>query len=355
MKKAYIAMSGGVDSAVAALLMIQAGYECTGVTMIAGNGSNIDVPLDMSGLLGDAQDAKAVCMKIGIPHETIYLRACFKEKVIDEFVSEYKAGRTPNPCVTCNKCIKFGALLDSLHGAEIYATGHYARTEYDPGSQKWLLKKAADETKDQSYMLYSLNQTQLGRVRFPLGEYTKADVRRIAAENGFEVAGKHDSQDICFIPDGDYAGFIADIDGDTQTPGDFVEKSTGRILGRHKGQLHYTIGQRRGLGLALPEPLYVCGRNLEDNTVILCTNNELFTRELTARNINFCSIESPTEGERKRCTAKIRYAHKPAPAEYYIENGMLHITFDEPQRAVTPGQSVVLYDGDVVLGGGICM
>lgn len=352
-KRAYIAMSGGVDSAVAALLMRQSGYDCTGVTMVVGNGMNIDAPLGESGLLRDAEDAKAVCDNLGMEHKTVDLRDCFREKVINEFTCEYENGRTPNPCVTCNRCVKFGALMQLIPEDAVYATGHYARTEYDSGSGKYLLKKALDESKDQSYMLYSLTQAQLSRICFPLGKFNKSDIRRIAEENGLSVAHKHDSQDICFIPDGDYAEYILNLTGKTQSPGNFVEKSTGRILGQHKGQFNYTIGQRRGLGLSLPEPLYVGGRDIPKNEIILCTNDELFSKKLTATNVNFCSIDRPADDDRRRCQAKIRYAHKAAPATYWINGGMLHVLFDEPQRAITPGQSVVLYDGDIVLGGGV--
>lgn len=357
-------MSGGVDSAVAAFLMKQSGYDCTGVTMVAGNGAELDRPLCESGLTADADDAKAVCDRLGMKHETVDLRVAFREFVIDDFVNEYKAGRTPNPCVQCNRCIKFGELLRSVEkldaakepGGYVFATGHYARVERSGEADRWLLIKAADDSKDQSYMLYNLTQEQLAYVRFPLGAMTKAETRQIAEDNGFEVAHKHDSQDICFVPDGDYAGFIGSLIGESGEPGDFVDVKTGRVLGRHKGQLHYTTGQRKGLGLALPAPMYVCGKDVDKNIVYLSDNDTLFSRELTADRVNFCSIERPGNNVRIRCEAKIRYAHKPQPAEAYVtDEGLLRVVFDEPQRAVTAGQSVVLYDGDIVLGGGVIL
>lgn len=357
-------MSGGVDSAVAALLMKQRGYDCTGITMVAGNGMNLDVPLEKSGFLSDAGDARAVCEKLGMAHRMVDLREQFKRFVIDDFVNEYKSGRTPNPCVNCNRQIKFGELLKAIKeidaasggdGEFIYATGHYAVTEWNENEGRWQLKCAADLNKDQTYMLYNLTGEQLSHIVFPLGTFNKADVRQIASDNGLEVAAKHDSQDICFVPDGEYADFIGRICGETEEPGDFVDAVTGKVLGRHKGQMNYTIGQRKGLGLALPAPMYVTGKDIENNRVLLSDNDSLFSRELTAEKVNFCSIERPAEGEHLKCTAKIRYAHKPQPATAYMENGRLKVVFDEPQRAVTPGQSVVLYSADTVLGGGVIL
>lgn len=361
-KRAYIAMSGGVDSAVAALLMMKEGYECTGVTMVVGNGMNIDIPLDEGNLLQDSDDAKKVCDRLGIPHITVDLRQQFKNCVIDGFVNEYNAGRTPNPCVNCNRHIKFGELVDSIRkhdlktggtGQFIYATGHYAINVWDEKRNCRVLKESLDESKDQTYMLYNLSQEQLAYVRFPLGTFTKTEVRKIAGENGFEVAGKHDSQDICFVPDGEYAEIISEITGETTEPGNFIDVVTGKVLGRHKGQLHYTIGQRKGLGLSLPAPMYVCGKDVEKNIVYLSDNGTLFGKELKASEVNFCTAKKPADGEHFRCNAKIRYAHKPQPATAYLEGGMLNVVFDEPQRAITEGQSVVLYDNDEVIGGGV--
>ena len=338
-----IAMSGGVDSAVAAMLVKQQGYDCIGITMVT----------DHDTASGDVLDAAAVCKILGFKHEVVDLTDEFRRCVIDYFVNEYLAGRTPNPCVACNKTIKFGLLADYDAGWG-YATGHYARCEYDQASGRYLLRAAVCREKDQSYFLYSLTQRQLSGTLFPMGELTKEEARSMAAEAGLPNFARHDSQDICFIPDGDYAGFIERLTGSTGRPGDFVDMQ-GRVLGTHRGQLHYTIGQRRGLGLALPEPLYVGGRDMEANQIILCTNAELFSNECTASDVSFCSIDEPREGTELRCSAKIRYAHKPQPAHAVWEKGLLHVVFDEPQRAITPGQSVVLYDEDVVLGGGVIL
>lgn len=344
MRKVYVAMSGGVDSAATALLLKELGYEVIGVTMMNIGGSSVEEPAYIA-------DAKKVCEVIGIEHETVDLRQEFDEQVIGEFISEYEAGRTPNPCVTCNKCLKFG-LMFPKDGDSLYATGHYANIEYDKDKDRYILKKAKDLKKDQSYMLYNLTQEQMRRTIFPLGEYTKDEIREYSAQHGIPVSAKHDSQDICFIPDKDYAGFIEKRTGAVYEPGNFVEKSTGKILGQHKGQIHYTTGQRRGLGLSLPASLYVCEKNIETNTVYLCTDEELYTDTVIAENVNFCSIERPKDGEKIGCEAKIRYAHKPAPAVFYMDGEQLIVRFDEPVRAVTAGQSVVLYDKDTVLGGG---
>lgn len=335
-------MSGGVDSAATALLLKELGYDVTGVTMM-----NIG-----EGTPDYVSDAKKVCEQIGIDHVTVDLRDEFRDKVIGDFISEYEAGRTPNPCVVCNRCLKFDALMPN-ESSTLYATGHYAIIEYSKENDRYLLKKAKDLKKDQSYMLYTLTQEQMSRIIFPLGEYTKEEIREYAESKGIPVSGKSDSQDICFVPSGDYAAFIEEQTGKNYGTGNFIELCSGKVLGPNKGQIHYTIGQRRGLGLSLPASLYVCRKDVENNNVYLCSDEELYTDTVTAVNINFCSIDRPEDGTEHRCKAKIRYAHKPQPATYSVRGDVLTVTFDEPVRAVTEGQSIVLYDDDIVLGGGI--
>ncbi len=345
--KALIAMSGGVDSSVAALLMKD--YERVGCTMrlydkAESNGDKTCCSAD------DAQDARAVCSRLGIPFYVFNFTEDFEEKIINKFVDCYKRGLTPNPCIDCNRYMKFDKLLSRATelGCDLVVTGHYARVEED--GEKYLLKKALDPSKDQSYVLYSLTQEQLRRIRFPLGELSKDEVRRIAAENGFINADKPDSQDICFVPDGDYAGFIERREGDSR-PGDFIT-TAGEKLGRHKGIIHYTIGQRKHLGISVGEPIYVVRINAEDNTVVLGDNSELFGTVAKVADFNWISGESPDQPV--RCTAKTRYRHKEQPATAYpSEDGSVTVVFDEPVRAITPGQACVLYDGDTVLGGGV--
>jgi tRNA-specific 2-thiouridylase len=278
---------------------------------------------------------------------------CFKETVIDRFVDAYRHGRTPNPCIDCNCYLKFGKLIQRMRELQMdyVATGHYARVEYDRLSGRYLLKKGIDELKDQSYVLYMLTQEQLAHIRFPLGALTKDEVRRIAGENGFVNAGKRDSQDICFVSDGDYVKVIEAVTGEVSRPGEFVDR-TGKVLGRHEGIIHYTIGQRRGLRLAAGERMYVTDISPEDNRVVLGKNEDLFQSELTADQVNLIAcdrLEKPV-----RVTAKIRYRHREQPATaWQTAEGRLHVRFDEPQRAVTKGQAVVLYDGDSVVGGGM--
>lgn len=339
MGKCLIAMSGGVDSSVAARLMQERGYDCVGCTMT---------------LCGHEETAAArkVSEKLGMEFHILAAEDTFREKVMGDFAANYQVGRTPNPCIVCNRYLKFGVLLEKARelGCDTIATGHYARVEQDEKTGRFLLKKAADPQKDQSYVLYCLTQQQLRHVVLPLGEMTKSQTRDIAVETGFSNANKAESQDICFIPDGDYAAFLADFTGKTAAPGNFVDKN-GNILGQHKGIVHYTVGQRRGLGVAAEHPLYVLTIRTEDNTVVLGKNEDLFTRELTAKDVNLIAMER-IEGE-LRCKAKIRYRHTEQPCTVWQEGDTLHVLFDEPQRAITPGQSVVLYDGDTVLGGGV--
>lgn len=354
MKKAIIAMSGGVDSSVAALLMKKAGYDCIGATMKLYTNEDANISRENGCCsLSDVEDAKNVAHKLDMPFYVFNFTDKFHECVIDNFIKAYENGQTPNPCIDCNKYLKFDKMLVRMKeiNFDYVVTGHYARIEYDENSGRYLLKKAVDDTKDQSYVLYMLNQEQLAHIKFPLGGYTKAKIREIAEENGFVNARKHDSQDICFVPDGDYAGFIERYSGKTFENGDFTDKN-GNVLGTHKGIINYTIGQRKGLGIAYKKPLYVCDIQPQTNKVVLGDNEDLFTDELTADNVNI--IAKPDLYEPVRVCAKVRYRHKEQPATaWQTEDGLLHVKFDEPQRAITKGQSVVLYDGDTVVGGGI--
>lgn len=350
--KVLVAMSGGVDSAVSAYLIKQSN-EAIGVTMkLHDESDNLIYGENSCCSAQDIKDAKSVCDILGIPHETHDFGAAFKECVIGDFINCYKNGLTPNPCVVCNRKIKFEQLLKMAmeRGYDAVATGHYARIEKGENG-RYLLKKALDLTKDQSYVLYSLTQNQLAHTIFPLGEMTKADARNLAEQIGFVNARKKDSQDVCFIPDGDYVSFIEKTTGEKFKKGNFIDLD-GNVLGTHQGIINYTIGQRKGLGIALGEPMYVVEKNLENNTVTLARNSELFGTTLTASNINLISCEKITEPIKVK--AKIRYNQKEQPATVeQIDKDTIKVTFDEPQRAITRGQSVVLYDGDIVVGGGI--
>ena len=369
--KALIAMSGGVDSSVAAQQMIKEGCECIGATMRLFDmpGPQVETAAsDRTSWEGSAEvpeyawtenesDAAQVAPALGMPYHVFDFSRSFARDVIEPFIDSYCHGRTPNPCVTCNRCLKFGLLFEKMKelGCDLLATGHYVRIKKDTESGRFLLRKAADPAKDQSYVLYGLTQEQLAHVRFPLGGMRKEDARGIAADSGFRNAGKADSQDICFIPDGDYAAFIerhyAGELSDGFAEGSFAD-SEGNILGRHKGIIHYTLGQRRGLGIPAASRLYVTKIDPETNTVVLGANEDLFGRELTAHQINLIPMER-IEGS-IRVRAKIRYRHTEQPAMVTQPAAdTLHIVFDDPQRAATPGQSVVLYDGDLVIGGGV--
>ncbi|MBQ5346784.1 MAG: tRNA 2-thiouridine(34) synthase MnmA [Ruminococcus sp.] len=351
MKKALIAMSGGVDSSVASLLIKEAGYEATGITMKLYGGELPENSTNTCCSEDDIADARAVCNKLKIPYYVFNFTDCFNEQVISRFIEAYENGSTPNPCIDCNRYIKFDRLMKRMEELKMdfVVTGHYARIEYSEKLGRYVLKKALDNTKDQSYVLYSLTQYQLSHTLFPLGSMNKTEVRKIAEENGFINAKKHDSQDICFVPDGKYAEFIERYTGKTYENGDFVDKD-GNILGKHKGIIRYTIGQRKGLGLALPAPMYVFKKDLENNKVILGSNDDLFTSELYADNINLITTDRITEPIRIK--AKVRYNQKEQPATAEQIGGKLHIVFDEPQRAICKGQAVVMYDGDTVVGGG---
>ncbi len=351
MEKAIIAMSGGVDSSVAACIMKEKGYHIIGVTMKLYD--NEDIGMDVEGTccsLSDVEDARSVCYKLGALYYVFNFKADFKEKIIDNFISTYENGGTPNPCIRCNRYLKFEKLMQKMRefDYDYVVTGHYARVEKQ--GDRFVLKKAVDLTKDQSYVLYNLTQEQLAHIKFPLGEMNKTDVRKIAEEHNFINANKKDSQDICFVPDGKYAEFIEDYTGKKYKEGDFVDLN-GNILGKHKGIIRYTIGQRKGLGLALPCPMYVKEKNLEENKVVLCLNDELFSKELLAEDFNWLSIEEPNEP--LHCKARIRYNQKEQPAVATVQkDGKVKVVFDEPQRAICKGQAVVLYDDDIVLGGG---
>lgn len=346
------AMSGGVDSSVVASLLLDEGYSVFGATMKLYRPESGSPDATLCGSDRDIADARAVCDRLGIPHRVYDFGRRFRETVIQDFADEYAAGRTPNPCVLCNKALKFGALPEAARrdGAAAIATGHYARVERD-GSGRYLLKRAIDGGKDQSYVLWRLSQEQLSRARFPLGGMTKAAVRDLAVELGLVTAHKSDSQDICFVPDGDYVGFLTDVLGMTDQPGEYIDES-GRVLGRHAGILHYTIGQRKGLGIALGCPMFVGAKDPVTRRVVLTTDDRLFRTTVALSHLNLIAtdrLDAPV-----RCHAKLRYRHPAAPATLYqTDPDSALLVFDEPQRAPAPGQSAVFYDGDTVIGGGI--
>ncbi|MCR5665953.1 MAG: tRNA 2-thiouridine(34) synthase MnmA [Eubacterium sp.] len=356
MKKALIAMSGGVDSSVSALLTMKKGYRCEGVTMRLFEKEQEEDKLCKTCCSDkDIEDAMRITNRMGIPYTVVDYTVEFKQQIIEKFVCTYEQGGTPNPCIDCNRYMKFDKLYDAAmeRGCEIVVTGHYARIQYDENTGRYLLKKAVDETKDQSYVLYNLTQEQLAHVYFPLGEMTKSKVREIAEAEGFVNAHKSDSQDICFVPDGDYAGFIESYRGKACEPGDFVDDK-GNVLGRHKGLIHYTIGQRKGLGISSSAPLFVTRIDPVKNEVVLTHGDGLFSDTLYATDVNLISVSKIEDG--MRVQAKVRYRHKQQPASVWqLEDGRIKVQFDEPQRAITKGQSVVLYDGDVVVGGGIIL
>ncbi len=350
-KKVMIGMSGGVDSSVAAFLLQKESLEVIGATMKLYNNEDIDFVSEKTCCsLDDVLDAKSVCARLGIRHYTLNMTDDFKKEVIERFISAYQNGFTPNPCIDCNRYMKFSKMLHKAQELDIdyVATGHYARIEKQ--GDRYILKKAVDLSKDQSYVLYSLTQEQLKVTKFPLGNYTKQQVREIAEENGFVNARKHESQDICFVPDGDYSKFIEYYTGKTYPCGDFVDMN-GKRLGEHKGIIRYTIGQRRGLGLALPASMYVIEKDVDNNKVILGFNDDLFKKEVNVKNISFTACDGLDKPE--RLCAKIRYNQKEQPATVtQTDENHFTIVFDEPQRAITKGQAAVLYDGDTVVGGG---
>ena len=348
-KKALIGMSGGVDSSVAALRMLQSGYECIGATMRLFDSAEQESTCCS---LEDVEDARAVARKLGIPHYVFNFKEEFDRQVMAKFARCYEAGLTPNPCIDCNRHLKFRKLLHRARelGCEYVVSGHYARIRRDPQTGRYLLYKAVDSTKDQTYFLACLDQEQLAHIQFPLGDLTKHQVREIAQAQGFVNARKHDSQDICFVPDGDYVAFLERYTGKQYNPGDFLDLQ-GQVVGRHRGAVAYTLGQRKGLGLAMGAPVYVCGKDMEKNTVTVGPSQALFSRGLRANDWQWYPFESLIEP--MVVTVKTRHSQMEQAATVYPEaDGFARVEFDAPQRAVTPGQAVVLYQENLVVGGG---
>jgi len=355
MKKVMVGMSGGVDSSVSALLLKNNGFDVMGVTLKLFSDddiSNIETSEKTCCSLSDVEDARSVAYKLGFSHLVFNFKDKFKECVMNQFAECYLDGGTPNPCIECNRHIKFDKML--MRAKELdydyIATGHYAVIDFDENSGRYLLKRAKDKSKDQTYVLYSLTQEQLKHTLFPLGNLTKQEVRETAEKYGLVNSHKPDSQDICFVPDGDYASFIRKFKNISIPEGDFIS-TDGKILGRHKGIINYTIGQRKGLGIALGKPAYVVSKNIQKNQVIIGEEKDLYTRSLNACNVNlipFNTLEKPLE-----ITAKTRYSQSEQKAVLsYSGNGIYHVEFENPQRAVTKGQAVVFYDNDIVVGGG---
>lgn len=357
-KKVLIGMSGGVDSSVAAAVLLEMGYDVIGVTMRLWDGEEIDGTLAEGTCcsLSAVEDARRVAYKLGIDYHVLDFRSEFDKHVVDYFTSEYQCGRTPNPCIACNKHIKFDAMLKKadMLGADYISTGHYAKVEFDKNSGRYLLKKSNAARKDQTYALYGLTQRQLSRIVMPLGDITeKEEVRRKAAELDLPVADKPDSQEICFVPDQDYAGFITRRSGNACEKGNFID-TQGNILGEHNGIIHYTVGQRKGLGITFGKPMFVIKIDPKTNEIMLGEKGSEFSDCLYANHLNFIPFDRPEK--KLRVKAKIRYSAPEADAEItMIDEDLLKVTFEQPQRAVTPGQAVVLYEpnGDTVIGGGL--
>jgi tRNA-uridine 2-sulfurtransferase len=362
-----VAMSGGVDSSTVAAMLRAEGYNVVGLTMQLWNQRRLagreGMPEQVQGRccsIDDVYDARRVAEDLGIPYYVVNHEERFERDVVRPFVDEYLSGRTPIPCSLCNNHLKFDQLLLTARqiGADLLATGHYARCEYDPASDRWLLRRAADHAKDQTYFLFGLTQEQLSRTRFPLGNMNKPQVRELARHHGLALAEKPDSQEICFVPGGDYKRFIDAYlaeQGESlpDTSGELVT-TDGTVIGHHEGIHNFTVGQRKGLGVATGSPLYVININGAEGKVTVGGNDHLLSRKLLAHRVNWISI--PELRDPIRVTAKIRHRHEPAPAMVADGgNGEVQVTFDEPQRAITPGQAVVFYDGDLVVGGGwIC-
>jgi len=348
-------MSGGVDSSVAAALLVEAGYEVIGITMNIWPSAKTAEEAERFGgccSLSATDDAKKVAYKLGIPHYTFDFREIFKQEVIENFVSEYRRGRTPNPCIKCNQFVKFQALLHKALaiGADLVATGHYARIEFDEPRERYLLKKGIDHSKDQSYVLYVLTQDQLSRTLFPIGHLTKDETRKKAAELGLAVAEKAESQEICFVPDKNYPRFVTEYTPGAERPGPIYDKQ-GNVIGTHKGIIHYTIGQRKGLGISAPVPLYVIAIKEEEDAIIVGTKEDLGKTALIADDVNLISI--PELIEPMSVGAKIRYKAPESPAVISpMPEGRVKVEFDAPQSAITPGQAIVFYEGEEVVGGG---
>ena len=354
MPKIMVAMSGGVDSSAAAALLLEQGYQIGGATMRLLNPETAPSgeATRTCGSPDDVEDARAVAEKLGISHHVFSFAPLFRQAVIQKFGREYAAGRTPNPCIDCNRYLKFGQFLEQarLLGYDGIATGHYARIQQDPSTGRWLLKKAADPAKDQSYVLYTMTQDQLAHTLFPLGGMSKPAIRAYAEQKGFVNAHKPDSQDICFVKDGDYAGFLQNALGISSPPGSFIDPN-GQTLGCHQGMIRYTIGQRKGLGIAFGEPRFVVAKDPLHNTVTLGKQEDLYSQELVAEDINLISISRLTGP--LRVSVKTRYKQTETPAVLEpLGDSRIRVVFEAPQRAITPGQAAVFYQGDTVVGGG---
>jgi len=354
-QKVLVGMSGGVDSSVAASKLIDQGYEVIGATLMLWQGGKEDIGESGKTCCSsdDVEDARSVASKLGIPFYVLDMKDRFADKVISYFIDAYFQGATPNPCIACNRNLKFGAMLDKALalGADFIATGHYARVDFDAGRGRYLLKKALDPSKDQSYVLYMLTQYQLARLLLPLGDMAKSTTRKTAQDKDLRVSDKPDSQDICFVEGGYYGDFIKKHSGREILPGWFVDRQ-GKRLGKHKGIVNYTIGQRRGLGIAASAPLYVIGKNVEENTIILGFKEESYVSSLIAEDMNYIAFDEPTSAF--KASAKVRYTAREAEALVTpLKDGKASIEFLEPQPFVAAGQAVVLYEGDLVLGGGI--